>query len=517
MMHATSHDLLLRILDSAQRHADRTALVCHDGCFSYADLLGAAHAVAGRILEAADAPERIGVVAHDDRMTYAALLGCWLAGAAYTPLNTANPERRNRDIIQDAGLQAVISSQDHPAARAAADATGCPWIDVANLSQDRNSPGEPTGHVAPRRADADQLAYILFTSGTTGRPKGVPIRHGNLASFADAWLRDGFYAMSADDRFLQMFDLGFDLSVMNIFVPWALGASVHVVPRRGTFYLNVYRTLAESESTVAMLVPSVLTYLSRFFDEISLPALRYNLFCGEALPQALVERWAACVPNAVIQNTYGPTEATIFCYTYRWDRSASTARAVNGIVPIGTPVHGMGGVILDETGAEVADGEVGELCLYGPQLAGEYWNDPERTAAAYFTRVIDGRPVTCYRTGDLASRDPDGTVSWRGRTDHQVKIDGHRIELAEIESHTREVCDASAVAAVVQRTEVGHPRLVLFLEGGTIPVETVAQALATRLPSYMRPAAIHRLDALPLNANGKIDRNALAAWQPVPG
>jgi len=180
-------------------------------------------------------------------------------------------------------------------------------------------------------------------------------------------------------------------------------------------------------------------------------------------------------------------------------------------------VHGMGGVILDETGAEVADGEVGELCLYGPQLAGEYWNDPERTAAAYFTRVIDGRPVTCYRTGDLASRDPDGTVSWRGRTDHQVKIDGHRIELAEIESHTREVCDASAVAAVVQRTEVGHPRLVLFLEGGTIPVETVAQALATRLPSYMRPAAIHRLDALPLNANGKIDRNALAAWQPVPG
>lgn len=515
-MNTTSHDLLTRILESAPQHAARTALVCYDGQFSYAELLGAAHAVAARITELVDAPARIGVVADDDRMTYAALLGCWLAGAAYTPLNTANPERRNREILEDAGLQAVISSRDHPAARAAAHAAGCPWIEAANLPQPRNTFGPGPEPAQAPRMDADRLAYILFTSGTTGRPKGVPIRHTHLASFADAWLSDGCYAMSADDRFLQMFDLGFDLSVMNIFVPWALGASVHVVPHRGAFFLNVYRTLAESEATVAMLVPSVLSYLSRFFDEISLPALRYSLFCGEALPHSLAERWAACVPNAVIQNTYGPTEATIFCYAYRWDRAESAARAVNGIVPIGTPVHGMGGVILDETGAEVADGTVGELCLYGAQVAGEYWDDAERTAAAYFTRLIDGRPVTCYRTGDLASRDPDGTVFWRGRTDHQVKIDGHRIELAEIEAHGREISDASAVAAVVQRTEAGHPRLVLFLEGGAMPVDAVAEALGARLPGYMRPTAIHRLDALPLNANGKIDRNALAAWRASP-
>ena len=499
-----STNLLDRILATAKAFPELIAVKCHDGNFTYGELLSRASALAGELRRRYPERSRFAIVGHDDRLTYAGLLGIWLAGGAYVPINKANPVRRNVEIIADAMVSAVISSREFPPAREAADQSGCDWIPSAAEATGRDSNSS-----APMTVSPGDLAYILFTSGSTGRPKGVPITHGNLSSFCDAWIDDDAYELSPDDRFLQMFDLGFDLSVMNIFVPWSMGASVHVVPHQGITYVSVYRTMAQDKITIAMMVPSVLSYLSSYFNELRLPDLRYSMFAGEALPQSLVESWSQCVPNALIQNAYGPTEATIFCHAYKWNPQTSATEAINDIVPIGWPLNSVGELVLDESGREIVNGDPGELCLYGPQVAEGYWRNPERTSAAFFTHIADGRDRACYRTGDIVSRNPNGSLSWRGRLDHQVKIDGHRIELSEIEAHAREISGSAAVAAVAITGMEGMTRIVLFMEGGHASRDLLHSELANRLPVYMRPQEVRTLEVMPLNINGKIDRKRL--------
>ena len=499
-----STNLLDQIRATAKAFPDRIALKCHDGSFTYGELLARASTLAEELRRRYPERSRFAIVGHDDRLTYAGLLGIWLAGGAYVPINKANPVRRNTEIISDAMVAAVISSIDHPPAREAAEQGICDWISID--SQTTRKDPDPTTLVTIGPGD---LAYILFTSGSTGRPKGVPISHGNLSNFCAAWTSDDAYELSSADRFLQMFDLGFDLSVMNIFVPWAIGASVHVVPHQGITYVSAYRTMSEDKTTIAMMVPSVLSYLRSYFNELRLPDLRYSMFCGEALPQSLVEPWSKCVPNALIQNTYGPTEATIFCHVYKWDPQTSETEAINDIVPIGWPLDGVGELVLDESGSEIVNGDPGELCLYGPQVAEGYWRNSKRTSAAFFTQTVDGQEHACYRTGDIVSRNPNGSLSWRGRIDHQVKIDGHRIELSEIEAHAREISGSAAVAAVAITGTEGMTRIVLFLDGGHTSPDEISHYLASRLPAYMRPQEIRTLETMPLNINGKIDRKRL--------
>src|SRR5262249_34127828 len=192
-------------------------------------------------------------------------------------------------------------------------------------------------------------------------------------------------------------------------------------------YLEVVNALEAHEISVALMVPSVINYLKPYFAEISCPKLRYSLFCGEALYHETLSRWAACVPSAKIENLYGPTEATIFCLRYEWTADDIAAPEAKGIVPIGTPIEGMDAFLLDDHGAT---NEEGELCLTGDQVTSAYWNNATKTAQA-FGRTDTG--AVFYRTGDLCRRDVAGNFLFLGRIDNQVKIDGHRVELEEIE------------------------------------------------------------------------------------
>jgi len=239
------------------------------------------------------------------------------------------------------------------------------------------------------------------------------------------------------------------------------------------------------------------------------PNLRVSLFCGEALPLEVARAWAAAAPASIVENLYGPTELTIACTLYRWDSERSPAQCEQGVVPIGEPYPGMQVLVADESLREVAPGEVGELLMTGPQLSLGYWNDPQRTAAAFV--VPPEREQVFYRTGDRVRRPKTGEpLVYLGRADNQIKIQGYRVELGEIEAALREEAGIEAAIAIGwPRNAGGADGVVAFLGAEDLDLDAILARLKARLPSYMVPRELRAVAAFPLNANGKIDRGAL--------
>jgi non-ribosomal peptide synthetase component F len=335
----------------------------------------------------------------------------------------------------------------------------------------------------------------------------VPITHGNLSAFLDAL--QAVCPLGESDRVLQMFDLTFDFSIASYVAPLCRGACVYPVPPGG-FRFNAIADLLEREGlSVAPMVPSVLPYLRPFFDEIRLPRLRQSYFCGEALHRDVLREWEACVPNAEITNFYGPTEATVFSLSYCWSPAQGRDKSPGGVVSLGRPMQGVRVLVVDASGEPAPRGVQGELCLAGPQVMRGYWHAPERTAAAFLPRDPLGRGLHWYRTGDLVVEDEDGDFSFCGRLDEQVKIQGYRVELGEIESAARRILRSAQVAAVAVEGEIGNAEIHLFVAAAGIDEQEVRGLLGEALPRYMLPASVTALEALPLSPNGKIDRRRL--------
>jgi acyl-coenzyme A synthetase/AMP-(fatty) acid ligase len=259
------------------------------------------------------------------------------------------------------------------------------------------------------------------------------------------------------------------------------------------------------------MVPSALSYMRRFFEEISFPDLRLSLFCGEALHHDLVAAWSKSVPNAHIENVYGPTEATIFCLRYVWTQSESAAESVNGIVPIGEAMPRLRTYVVDEAGQLCDDGQKGELCLSGDQVMTEYWEDPAKTETAFVSVPAENETERAYRTGDIAYSNQNGNLIYLGRLDSQIKIDGHRIELSEIEHFACKCIKSAMAVAVVSDDDLGQPEIILYVQKGDYEINDVESFLASMLPGYMLPRKICGIVEMPLNLNGKIDRKKLAA------
>lgn len=481
--------------DSFIRHAGRPAFCIGGKEHSYADLGEAVARIRSGIRRHVDDAESVvGVVANDDLLTYAALIALWAEGRAYLPLNPDAPEERNAIIAERAGIATLLSSED-----------GGQHHDLRTVDMRELRSSDDLPPLLDRSAES--LAYVLFTSGSTGEPKGVPITHGNIATFLHGFDQLGI-PFSPADRCLQMFELTFDLSVMSYLVPLLHGACVYTIPKNEIKYGYIAELLEEQSITVALMVPSIINYLRPYFDEIHAPALHTNLFCGEALPVDVTTEWSQCIPNARILNVYGPTEHTIFCTSYAFQRAGEN-KAINGVLSIGKAMVGTELIIIDEDRKILPPDSKGELCLGGGQMTPGYWQDVEKTEQVIFMLEHNGRQERFYRTGDLCTMDAEGDVLYLGRLDHQVKIQGYRVELAEIEHHARYFLKPANAVALAVPNALGNNEVALVIEGGERDTKALIIHLREQLPAYMVPTRLRFVEVFPLNVNGKTDRKVL--------
>lgn len=531
---AEDRSLRSGFLRSAAQHPSRAALHVEGAEHDYASLERYARRIAATLARhdarAEGAPKLTAVLGHRHLEAFAGILGVLLRGDGYVPLNPIFPIDRTRAMLVRSGVSAVVVDASGLAqldevltgvegsllilAPAAHDLTSIAarwpahrFVGAAELAPE----GSPSS-LAPAPRD---IAYLLFTSGSTGQPKGVMVAHENARHFLDV-MADR-YGISEHDRFSHTFDLTFDLSVFDVFLAWERGACVYC-PSAGEKMLPG-KYVTKHALSVWFSVPSTAVLMNklRMLKPGAYPSLRWALFCGEALPAEVTQTFANACPNAVTENLYGPTELTIACTLYRWDHERSPAECHLGVVPIGEPYPGMEVLVCDESLHEVPPGHDGELLMTGPQVALGYYRDPERTAAAFV--IPPGKDRTYYRTGDRVRRTVAGEpLVYLGRVDNQIKIQGYRVELGEIEAVVREVSGADvAIAVGFPRTPSGADGVVAFVgtgqhvEGSPDEANSIRAAAATRLAPYMQPREIRFVASFPLNANGKIDRKALLA------
>jgi amino acid adenylation domain-containing protein len=514
-------DLLTR---SVERDPGATALVLGEETMTYGELEAASNRLAHALVEHGVRPgDRVGVLAAKTPATIAALIGVLRAGAAYVPVDSASPAARAARIV-GAAEPTVLLADD-----AAAGLVDGLYGEGLNLTV--GALGEPLSgeRFASAFAAADlvslptdapgvdrsELAHLLFTSGSTGVPKGVMITHENVLAFVDWAL--GHFGTKAGDRVSGHPPLHFDLSTFDIYATLAAGAALHLVP--ASLGLDARRTAAfirDHELTQWFSVPSVLTYLARF-DAVAqddFPALERLLWCGEVLPTPVLAHWMRRLPHVRFTNLYGPTEATIASSYYDVPAVPDDESVP---VPIGVPCGGERLLVLED-GVPAPVGGIGELYIGGVGLSPGYWRDQEKTDAA-FVPGPDGERI--YRTGDLARADDEGVVHFLGRTDSQIKSRGYRIELGEVEAAVNTVTGVRECAVVGVDTGGFEGTTICcaysVVEGTELPVAELRKQVTVLLPRYMLPAKWEALDALPKNINGKIDRPALRdRFRPAP-
>jgi len=467
-----------RFADQATRTPLRPALVQGELFVSYGALRARAHAVAQRLVHHGVAPgDRVGLCLHRTPDLVAALLGTLAAGAAYVPLPPDHPEARLAHIATDAACTVVLTTPDL-SERAKA------FGDV--LLVDGDAPDVPLPDVDP-----DGLAYVLYTSGSTGTPKGVRIRNRSLVAFLDAMAEEP--GLAPDDVVLSVTSLSFDILAAELHLPLTVGAQVVLATEAEAHDPEALVGLLNTHD-VSLMQATPATW--RLLDRTGWRARGLRVWCGgEALPASLARSLLA--GGARLWNLYGPTEATV------WATVHPVVHVDEGpTVPIGHPLAGARVWVMDDGGQVVPDGDEGELWLGGLFVGDGYHELPETTAE----RFVLGPAGPAYRTGDRVRR-LDGVLHFLGRVDHQVKVNGHRVELPEIEAQLLAHPDVGQAAAAVYDDD-GVARLVAWVVGSAGP-EALSAHLHRTLPAYMVPSRFVALDALPLTPAHKVDRRAL--------
>ena len=475
-----------------QAEADAPALLSGHDCLTYGELNRRANRLArGLMARGIGTDDVVAIYAHRSIELVVGVLGILKSGAAFLPLDPEHPPVRVAAICEDARPQAILVQSDLDFPHLA--------MAVPRLPLDAEISGfAAMSEQNPKRAYAPgQLAYVLFTSGSTGRPKGVGIPHQGLRNRLLWMQRD--LSVSKADTVLQKTSISFDVSVWEFLLPLLAGARLVLAgPGDHRDPEQIAALITRHDVTILHFVPSMLATFLDLADLKGCAGLRHVVCSGEALTRELKSRCLLRIP-ARLHNFYGPTEASIDVSAWECGDEET--------VPIGRPVSNTQLYILDGRLRPVPIGIPGELYTAGVQLGRGYLRRPDLTAGAFFPNPFGPAGSRFYRTGDLARWREDGSIDYLGRSDHQVKIRGYRIELGEIEAALAE-CVGVKQAVVTATGELGCRRLAAYVVGDAEP-EALRAALMRRLPEYMVPAFIQRLEALPLTASGKINRKVL--------
>ena len=337
-------DMIKDIVWAYRNYPDHVAFVIDDTSYTYQEVFAR---VQGIMPFVQDCPEDIiGIIAEDCIETYASILAVLLAEKTYVILHPNYPDSRNRTIVESTGMKRVLYGHASGTQQGLSNEIKC----ISTLELRDENIDHLTGE---QTQDTNKNAYIIFTSGSTGVPKGVPISRKNLNAFYAAYHQLG-WQLGPTDRMLQMFELTFDVSVVSTLYPLTLGASVYTVGTNKLKYMRVYELMEDEELTFVAMPPSLLQFLSPYFDEIHVPKLKYLIVTAEAANADLLQRFRACAPNAEFVNLYGPTEATIYCTAYRIPPEG--CKQHNGMIAIGHPFTGIDTMIMDEKGIPVQTG-----------------------------------------------------------------------------------------------------------------------------------------------------------------
>jgi amino acid adenylation domain-containing protein len=514
--------------EQAERRPAAPALSWKGQAISYGELEGLANRLARALIaHGCGRGDRVALLLPKGPLAIASMLAVLKADCSYTPLDTQNPATRIARVLGVLECRCVL----------AAASTGGLLLDAL---QQLSGASLPVPGVALLESEIDPAtcgasfglddlaafsseppawrnssaapAHILFTSGSTGVPKGVVITHENVIRFVDWAVRH--FGLGPTDRLSGHSPLHFDLSTFDVYGTLAAGATLYPIPPEANLLPHRLALLMEESGlTQWFSVPSILHHMAKL-DVVrpgALPSLRRLLWCGERFPTPGLMYWMQRLPHVEFTNLYGPTETTIASSYYRVRHCPTDQRAE---IPIGRGCDGEELFVLDSDLRPLRPGETGDLYIRGPGLSPGYWRDAERTAAAFVPNPFSDDPSDrLYRTGDLARIDDDGMVVLVGRADTQVKSRGYRIELGEVEAALDSIAElqASAVVAINSTGFEGHVLCCAYVprSGGEIAPTVIRQRLAQVLPGYMLPSRWRCLDRLPLNQNGKTDRPAL--------
>ncbi|WP_203894476.1 non-ribosomal peptide synthetase, partial [Planobispora longispora] len=514
------------ILAQAVRTPDAPAIRQWDTTLTYAELVARATDLAARLAGLGVGPEtRVGLCARRTPLMPVAVLGVLLAGGAYVPLDPGHPRGRLEEVLDDAGIAVVVVDGagaellggcdrvligidaagggdigagdveagdaeigDAEIGDAEIGAAGAGEAGIGAAGVESAGPVRPAGPAA-----AGNAAYVLYTSGSTGRPKGVVVSHRSVVAFTTATV--AHFGLDGSCRSIAFSALGFDVSVLDMLAPLTAGGCVQLVPDGDRVDpARLQRFLEEHEVTWGFIPPALLPLV----DPARLPHLRDLVTAGEPPGPEQVARWSA---HARFHNWYGPTESTVCvvggAFDGEWRRP----------LPIGRPLRGCRAHILDEEMNECPPGVPGELFIGGPQVGRGYLGRPALTAERFVPDPFSAEPgARLYRTGDHVAWEDDGGIAFMGRLDRQVKVQGQRVEIGEVESALR------AHPAVLQAVVDFTGELVAYVTPRDAPgLAALREDLSVRLPPYMLPSRLVRLDLLPLNSSGKVDLAALRA------
>lgn len=497
-----------RVFESVRRHAALVAISCNGKEITYDILNKKSLQIASLLNSKGIQKQNIGILTQRTVSAYTGILGTLYAGCTYVPLNPKHPLFRLASIIKSARISTLIFDESEA-------------IDLQELFKLVGKelsiilPEADLEYIEPLsepiKSKSQDLAYIMFTSGSTGIPKGVLVTNENVVSHIDNMTK--MYQFTPDDRCSQTFDLSFDPSVSDIFCAWFNGATLCVLPAVEMYCASDF--IQRERITFWASVPTLASFMIKLdlLQPNAFPSLKFSTFCGEPLPQSVANIWGDAAPHSTVENLYGPTEATVYVTRHVYQKHEQSRNYSNKIVPIGLPLPGQRAAIVDENFKTVPTGKIGELCVSGSQITLGYLDDPQKTSQVFIKMPWDKEGQNrWYKTGDLAFENENGNLECLGRLDSQIKIGGQRMELGEIEAALREMVETSDVAVIPTLYIDGMPQgVVAFIAKDLTPkkIEEIQNQCKQRLQSPFVPKSIYAVKDLPLNTSGKVDRKML--------